>query len=322
MNFLINTNKPKYFSNPPEELNLKYTELATSSSYVIPAVWFMFFNHSDLINTEIEYMNDDNSTSSSHAKFPCVSVVDAIKNIENSFEFFTSAFNSKEIATKYLEETIKAFNHLEHEYLMIDASEYLILNLENDEWHTFETCFLRNNEAIKAIHIFSGYDDNIVPYDYNEFYSDPYIDNQEKIDNSIALNHGFSNIESRISFPVSHKQEAIKKQITSNKPVCSNCDESVKFMDIFIAGLPSLIKCRSCKSTIKFQLNPIIDYPILFILSIFMCVLGWFTANYIEAAEVVSFKYKHLLFGSIIVYAVIFEVLFTFWLLKFKTIVK
>jgi hypothetical protein len=178
----------------------QYSELG-SASYLIPAVWFMFFNESDLVETEFSYVSFDGVEGIKRALLPCTTIDKARANIEASKAFFAELFNDSTNAIGYLEKTIEFFTQLEHEYLVLDASEYLLMNLQETEWDKFAKCFTRTNEAKKYIMEFCGYVDDKEPYDINEFYASPYHEDEERVMNSNALNPNFSDPAYRMTFP-------------------------------------------------------------------------------------------------------------------------
>jgi hypothetical protein len=92
-------------------------------------------------------------------------------------------------------------------------------------------------------------------------------------------------------------------------------------MDVFKAGLPNLIACSNCKSKIKFNINNLIEYPIIIILIFAVMGAAYFTGSYINANDILPFKNKHVMFGAFISFALVLEIAFTFWLLKIKKVV-
>jgi len=221
LSYLINTDSFWPSVESLQKDGKKYVELA-SVDYRIPAVWFMFFNESDLIEVDIKAGCE--SISGESSKFtkvfmPCTTKEKALENIKSSFSFFVSIFGNEEISEGYLQKTIELFIALDHKYVALDCSDYLLMNLEQDEWHKFSICFKRNEEAGRYIKEFCGFSEGVVPYSVEEFYSTPTLEDQEKINNASALDPQFSNIPSRLSFPSKPKVKKQKKnQTTTAKP--------------------------------------------------------------------------------------------------------
>ncbi|MFT5717874.1 MAG: hypothetical protein ACI9T7_002072 [Oleiphilaceae bacterium] len=215
LSYLINTSKPYPSIDKLHEGKEIYTELA-SVDYRIPAVWFMFFNEADLVEVENEHSSSEGDGSAQFL-MPCTTKEKALENINSSFPFFVSLFGNKDIAEGYMQKTIDCFVQLDYEYLALDAFDYLIMNLEENEWFKFAACFKRDEQAGKYIKEFCGYIDGAVPYPIEEFYITLGLDDQDKINNSIALDPQFSNIGGRLKFPVEPRKPKPKpKYVNTN----------------------------------------------------------------------------------------------------------
>ncbi|TQF70126.1 hypothetical protein [Pseudoalteromonas luteoviolacea] len=200
MSYLINANKPISSANELQNENAQYTELA-ESEYQIPIVWMMFFNTDDFIETKIEYVDGQGNEHFDTISLPCTTVENAIENIKNSQVFFEKLFKEPQIALGYLDKTIELFKELDHKYLILDASEYFLMNIEKSEWSLFQKAFSRDENAKTYIFNYSGYVEGIQPYPIEEFYSDPYLNDPDRVNNSTSLNASFVDISSRIKYP-------------------------------------------------------------------------------------------------------------------------
>ena len=206
MSYLINANKPLSSVIQLQNENAQYTEIS-ESGYLIPIVWMMFFNADDFIESKIEYTDGEGNTQFETMNLPCTTVDKAKQNIENSHQFIELLFQDPQIALGYLNKTIELFKDLDHEYLILDASEYFFMNVEESEWCLFQNAFSRNENAKSYIFDYSGYVEDDIPYSVEEFYTDPYLDDRDKINNSTALNPNFSNVSSRIKYPFKQTQK-------------------------------------------------------------------------------------------------------------------
>ncbi|WP_421419102.1 hypothetical protein ACN9JF_15845 [Pseudoalteromonas lipolytica] len=217
MSYLINSSKPISSVHQLKSEGGQYIELA-EAGYQIPIVWLMFFNEDDFIESKIEYMDGEGNLHYDTISLPCTTVKKAKENIENSHRFFTELFQEPEIAIGYLDKTIALFDELEYEYLILDASEYFYMNIDDAEWHLFRNAFLRNEKAKRFIFEYSGYDEAYLPYPVEEFYSNPHLDDYDRINNSTALNPAFSDPSYRIRYPHETASSALSKTDTaSNK---------------------------------------------------------------------------------------------------------
>ncbi|MCG7547386.1 hypothetical protein [Pseudoalteromonas sp. Of7M-16] len=102
---------------------------------------------------------------------------------------------------------------------------------------------------------------------------------------------------------------------------CKKCGSAIGFIDVFKAGLPTMITCGKCGSYAKFNINPYIDYPILICLLIAFAAITFVSGDYLITNQVLPFKEKYIFAGTGITFAVIFEILFGVWLLKFKKVI-
>lgn len=206
MSYLINANKPLSSVIQLQNENAQYTEIS-ESGYQIPIVWMMFFNADDFIETKIEYTDGDGNKQFETMNLPCTTLDKAKQNIENSHQFIRQLFQEPQIALGYLNKTIELFKDFDHKYLILDASEYFFMNVEESEWCLFQNAFSRNENAKSYIFDYSGYVGDDMPYSVEKFYTDPYLDDRDRLNNSIALNPNFSDISSRIKYPFEQTQQ-------------------------------------------------------------------------------------------------------------------
>ena len=222
MTYLVNTNKPVPYVLQLQRDNEKYAELARAR-YRLPAVWFMFFNESDLIDINCEYNLGNGETTYTKTSMPCTTKEQALDNIQSSFDYFKSVFNDVEIAESYLQKTIEVFVELDFDYLVFDATEFLLMNMEEDEWFKFQSCFKRDNDAAKYIRELSGFTDGVAPYSVEELYKNPYLEENERLNNSNALDPNFETPGHRLTYPFKIKE--VKKR---NKPKPSPSQNNIQ----------------------------------------------------------------------------------------------
>lgn len=119
------------------------------------------------------------------------------------------------------------------------------------------------------------------------------------------------------------KVEKIQKEPLASKEnnSCTNCEAKIGYMDIFKAGLPNLISCGQCGSRVKFNINPYVEYPLILIFFILCCGVAFYFGNYLISNDVLPIKNKYIVLGVGISFALLFETLFTAWLLKMKKII-
>ncbi|NTS76508.1 hypothetical protein HR060_06455 [Catenovulum sp. SM1970] len=110
----------------------------------------------------------------------------------------------------------------------------------------------------------------------------------------------------------------------SSQAKCQRCGAPVSVSAIFAAGLPTMIKCNSCKATHTFNYNSYILYPIAIMVLIAIVVAAIATGNTVFGHEAFSFerKVRHFYLGFGIAYAVIAELLFALYLIKCTQVTK
>jgi DNA-directed RNA polymerase subunit RPC12/RpoP len=103
---------------------------------------------------------------------------------------------------------------------------------------------------------------------------------------------------------------------------CINCGKKVSFGDIVKAGLPHLISCGQCNSKLKFNINKYVEYPIIILLLLVTMWFAYLTGTYFIDSDILPFRRSSIMFGSFISCALILELVFAGWLLKFKKVVE
>lgn len=106
-----------------------------------------------------------------------------------------------------------------------------------------------------------------------------------------------------------------------NKNVCLNCGDKVKAVDIFMAGLPSLISCGNCKQKIMFDFKPIAEYPIVLLFIALTVFVGVKVGGAVIESDFLPFSDAKVSFGVFLIFAVLLELILTFWILNFKHVI-
>ena len=102
---------------------------------------------------------------------------------------------------------------------------------------------------------------------------------------------------------------------------CKKCGSNIGLIDIFKAGLPNLIACGKCNARVKFNISPYIEYPCIFSIFIIFAAVAFYCGDYLISNEILPVKNKYIVLGVGLSFAALFEVLFSFWLLKAKRVI-
>ncbi|MBO9492346.1 hypothetical protein J7384_18435 [Endozoicomonas sp. G2_1] len=201
MNFLINTCEKKPSIGLLKKDKVQYTELATSS-YQVPILWFCLFKETDLIEVSCEYHDGEGNEYVSNTFQPCTTVEGAITNLRNSKSLLLAICNDELIVQGYIDKTLELLTNFDHDYIAMDASQYLILNLEESDWWKFSKCFGSDESTVTYLKEFSHYEDDALPYPVAEFYATPELDDDKRRSSSIAFDPNFANLLSRVKYPL------------------------------------------------------------------------------------------------------------------------
>lgn len=199
MSYLINASHPLATANQLQDARADYIELA-EASYRVPLTWFMFFTETDFRECDLESVSFEGNSRTSVCLLPCTTVNKAIENIKCARGYFADLFPDADIALGYFDKTIEGFTDLEYEYLVLDASEYLMSNHDESQWHILKNASLRNEEAVKYLMAISGYTPSAKPYSVDEFYANASLEDPERVENSVALDPGFADVEYRLRY--------------------------------------------------------------------------------------------------------------------------
>jgi len=102
------------------------------------------------------------------------------------------------------------------------------------------------------------------------------------------------------------------------KKVCPKCNSTINFLDVFVAGLPHLVKCSNCGSNINFRYNSYILYSVVGLLIILLFFAGVFLSNLLIGY--IPIKKRYIRITILVLMAVILDCLLSFWLLNFASI--
>jgi len=110
----------------------------------------------------------------------------------------------------------------------------------------------------------------------------------------------------------------------AERPKCLRCETPVSYRQVIAAGLPSKIKCGHCKATLTFDFNKFIVYPLSLIMIVAVFLAGLASANWFLDQPTFEYvrKSKFIYFTCLMGFALIFELLFAYWLLNFNNVSK
>jgi len=110
----------------------------------------------------------------------------------------------------------------------------------------------------------------------------------------------------------------------SEKAICLRCETPVSYKAVISAGLPTKIKCGHCKATLAFDYNKFIVYPISILMIVGLFLAGLASANWYLDQPTFEFvrKSKSTYMIFIVGFALVGELLFSYWLLNFTKVTK
>ncbi|RZQ54487.1 hypothetical protein C1E23_03445 [Pseudoalteromonas phenolica] len=208
MNFLINTDGQIPSTQLLQKENKEYIEIA-NADYFVPAIWLLLFKQSDLKEVKIETQDFDGNPCFDVVQMPITSVDSALKNLKESKEFFLDAFDcDRSLLQDYFDNALNLLTGFEFKNLALDSTEYLICQLEEDEWSLLFTALGCDTKAIDAIMELSGYESGVSPFSVSELYENPSLSRGSQLGNANALDVHCSSIDYRFRF---------KPEISTNK---------------------------------------------------------------------------------------------------------
>lgn len=158
LSFLLNASKQTPSLQTLINQDVQYLEL-DSAGYQIPLSWLAMFKPRDFVEVSVK----DNNGNYDTYMMPTTTVEKARKNLESSFSYLSKFIADEEATKLYIQNTIKLLDGLKFDFIILDATGYLMCAIDEKDWHKFPSMFDRENTPISFIKEYIGYVDGINP---------------------------------------------------------------------------------------------------------------------------------------------------------------
>jgi hypothetical protein len=202
---LINTPLPT--SDPGE---LQRARLARLHSYVeiaeaanrIPIPWLACFQAADLKHVTYQRQVGRTEFETVQLRLPYTTVAAARRNIESSLPLYEAIFGTNADVRSYWLRAVEGLGELPFEFLTMNPVEVLALNDLASEVEALASSLSAMPERVEYVKQLANVQDGFLPYTAAEYFDGPpeALDHGARVNNSAALDPGYSAPESRLWF--------------------------------------------------------------------------------------------------------------------------
>jgi len=201
--FLLNTSlqssDPHYIETQLSMPGNDFLELATAA-YRVPIPWLCCFRREHLQPVEVQLYSDekppiDAPAMFSHARFPCCSVEEARRNLNEALPIFESIAGDKETGRAYWRNAVRHLKDTPLPFLTVNVVEVMYMSEPEAFQAQLESALVGDTSSIPHLRDLAGFEVGVRPYRPDVLYavSGPNLD-KGRISNATALDFQGSHV--------------------------------------------------------------------------------------------------------------------------------